>query len=505
MPGNPVLEVSDVTVSFSGNLALDAVSLSLQLGSFLGLVGENGAGKSTLLNVLSGTLKPDHGRIMVHGQEVHLNSPHDATRAGIFRVHQEQALIGQLTVAENLVLGFDKRFRRGPLIATDRLNAHAQRILNELGIEASPARLMRTYSFGARQLIELARVVSAIDTLNVDAPIVLLDEPTAVLSASELSTFVRYLEILKSSRNASVVFISHRLDEVIEHCDAQVVLKDGAIVATPAEPATAPELHKLMVGRERAADFYMESHQRRKFGVTAVEIDGVSVGHLQKFSLTIHEGEISGIAGLPRSGKHELAAAVFGASRIDGGEIRIAGRPGGRSIRSRIRGGLAYVPLHRSVEGISRGLSVQDNISNASWSDWSRLGLRQRRREARVAKDLVAKLRIRTMSVAQHAGSLSGGNQQKVVFARWVARKIKVLIADNPTRGVDAGAKEEIYQILRQLAADGTAILIVSDDLPELIGLSNTISVLRDGQLTARIDADVDTKPEEHLVVQHMV
>jgi ribose transport system ATP-binding protein len=499
---SPVLRAEDVTVSFSGNLALDSVSITVGTGSLVGLVGENGAGKSTLLNVLSGTIRPDRGRIWVHGQRTEVRTPQDATRAGIFRVHQEPALIGQLSVAENLVLGLDRQFRRGPVILRKRMTSHARRVLDELGFDYDATRLVRRYSFGACQLIELARVIAVIDALQVAAPIVLLDEPTAALSGSEMQSFERYLEILRSTRNASVVFVSHRLSETIAYCDELVVLKDGSVVTTTERSSTVEDLHKLMVGRERATDYFAESQQCTEFGELVGEI---SIGLLESNSLTIRQGEIVGVAGLPRSGKHELAEAVAGVSHWGTHEVRLFGTRAGRTLRSRMSAGVAYVPLDRATEGISQGMSVSDNIANASWTDWSRFGVRRVGTESQISRDLVKHLNIRTASIAQRAGSLSGGNQQKVVFARWIARKVRLLIADNPTRGVDAGAKEEIYRILRQLATDGTAILLVSDDLPEIIGLSNRIYVIRDGKLTAELVADANAKPQEHQIIKYMV
>lgn len=499
------LRATEVTVSYSGNLALDAVNVSVPAGAHVALLGENGAGKSTLLNVLSGIVKPDRGHIEVHGRHVELRSPHDATAAGIFRVHQEPSLIGQLTVAENLVLGLDRNFRNGPVISRRRVLAHAERVLGELGFDYDPSRLVRNYSFGACQLIQLARTVATIDTVEAETPIVLLDEPTAALSGSELVAFERYIELLREKRNASLVFVSHRLSEAVDYCDEFVVLKDGRVVANPPAGTPVSQLHRLMVGRERAADFYAESRQGDQFGPLVVEVDRLSMGQLRDISLGVRRGEVVGVAGLPRSGKHELAAVVAGALHANSGEIRLLGHRAEASMRSRIAAGMGYVPLDRPLEGISQGMSVRDNIANASWPDWSTKGIRHRRAEAERARDLVTRLRVRTRSIAQQAGSLSGGNQQKVVFARWLSRELNLLITDNPTRGVDAGTKEEIYNILRDLVASGVAVLLISDDLPELIGLSNRIFVLRDGRVTAQIDASVDSKPEEHDVVQYMV
>jgi ribose transport system ATP-binding protein len=500
----PAIEATGLSVSFNGHPALRAVDLTVPVGGIVGIVGENGAGKSTLLNVLSGVVIPDRGELANHGIPLELRRPSDASAAGIFRIHQEQALLGQWTVAENLVLGATDRFRRGPFLARSRIRAHAQRVIDELDLPFDPDRLLRSYSFGDRQLVELARVVSAIDALEIERPVVLLDEPTAALSATSLDRFHRYLDVLRA-RRASIVFISHRLDECVQLCESFVILKDGSVVAKRPRGTDVDELHRLMVGRERADDFYVESRQRSTFGPEVLVVERASVAHAQDVSLQVRAGETVGLAGLPRSGKHDVGAAIFGAQHLRKGSVRINGSASGRGVGARIRSGCAYIPLHRSAEGIAAGLSVADNITLAAMSDTARRGVRRRTSELSLASGLVERLGIRCSSPRQRAGSLSGGNQQKVVFGRWLTRELTLLVADNPTRGVDAGAKEEIYHLLRDLTDTGVAVLVVSDDLPELVGLCNRIVVVRDGVVTAEVDAPAHGKPEEVDVVRHMV
>ena len=343
--------------------------------------------------------------------------------------------------------------------------------------------------------------------LKIDHPVVLLDEPTASLSGQELQIFFKIVRKLRADFAASVIFISHRLEEVLELSDRIYVLKDGQVVADTDPDVDERELHRLMVGREQSADFYGELLQREEddLGEPVLEVEKLSARGVKDVSLVIRGGEIVGIGGLVQSGKTDVGQAVFGAVpctgtiRVGGVEIR------GEGPQSRIQAGIGYIPLHRHAEGILLGKSILENMTLAALPQMSPRGILQPRREKEVAERYFKELRVKAPSIHQYMRNLSGGNQQKVVIGKWLACGLKVLIADNPTRGVDAGAKEEIYRVLRDLAASGMAILLISDDLLELIGLSNRILFMREGEISGDVPAPPEAKPAEHDVIELMV
>jgi ribose transport system ATP-binding protein len=506
----PRLTVRAVTKRFEAATVVDGVDLDVGAGQVVGLVGENGAGKSTLLNILSGLIAPDEGSMQLDGRPFRPSGYGAATALGIARVFQEQALVPNLRVFENLLLSHEGRFTRfGQVLQRRRMIDLAQAIADEAGIGVDVRRPTSALSFSKRQLVEIARACLVPSrVLGIEAPMVLLDEPTASLDRADEEVFFALLARMSSS--ASFLFVSHRLAEVLRVSDVVHVLKDGRLVATlGAGEADERQLHGLMVGRARVADYFRESEQASGGHDVALEARSLRRGGAYAdIQLAVRSGEILGIGGLLDSGKSELGKGLLGVDPPDEGEIRIgAGQWRRPDVRRALADGVGYIPSERLAEGIIADFPVAWNMSLASGGDLfsSRWGLWRSRREAEVAGQMIADLDIRGAQPEIPCRKLSGGNQQKVVLARWLCRFLRVLILDNPTRGVDAGAKEEIYGILRRLTSTGIAIVLISDELLELIGLSNRILILRHGRIGGIVDAPPDAKPSEVELVRMML
>ena len=385
------------------------------------------------------------------------------------------------------------------------MRAAARKVLGELAIDIDPDVRTSGLNFGTRQLVELARMVALATLGGVKDPIVLLDEPTSSLSRSDLARFVAIVDRLKSSFKASLIFISHRMEEVLELSDRLIILKDGRLVGTSTPNVDTGTLHRLMVGRERAADFYATGLQRKDLGEPVLQIESLTGAVFNDVTLTVHEGEIVGIGGLVQSGKTELGRAIFGA-HVSRGKIRICGKPAETlGIAERIDRGAGYVPLNRHHDGILLGRSIRDNIGLPDLAEGPAFGLVDDAAIDTWATRALAEIGIKAPGIGSLARHLSGGNQQKVVLAKWLRRKPKLLVLDNPTRGVDAGAKEEIYRLVRAAASRGCGILLITDDLVELIELSNRIALMRSGSLSAAMEAPPEAKPAEHDVIPLMV
>ncbi|MFO1058973.1 MAG: sugar ABC transporter ATP-binding protein [Dongiaceae bacterium] len=507
----PILRVEDVSKSFGGLAALSGVSLSVARNGITGIVGENGAGKSTLFNIISGILPADRGRIELDGREIRPRDYRAATLLGISRVFQEQALIPNIAVYENLLLGHEDRFVRwGQLLDRRRMIEVAERVVATIGLDIDVRRRTGDYDFSVRQSIEIARaclVPQAV--LGIAYPVVLLDEPTSALARSEEDAFFRLVARLKE--HGSVLFVSHRLGEVLRISDVIYVMKDGQVVAR-VDPAEADErrLHGLMVGRARDEDYYHEREQQQvETRPPVLDVAGLSRrGDYQDVSLTVREGEILGIGGLLDSGKSALGKGIAGVVPPDTGTVALAGGAAAApDLAALVRDGLGYVPAERHAEGMITDVPVSWNISLASGGDLfsTRLGIWRGREETAASERLIGELRIKAGGAASLCRTLSGGNQQKVVLARWLVRRPRLLVLDNPTRGVDAGAKEEIYALLRGLTAAGLGILLITDELLELIGLANRIVIMRQGRVTATLAAPPGGKPTEHELVALML
>jgi ribose transport system ATP-binding protein len=504
------LVARSVTKRFEAATAVDSVDLEIGAGQIVGLIGENGAGKSTLLNILSGIVAPDFGTMELDGQLYQPDGFGAAGARGISRVFQEQALIPNLRVYENLLLSHEARFTRfGQIMRRRAMIELAQAIADDAAIDVDVTCPTSLLSFSKRQLVEIARAcLVPWRVLGIEQPIILLDEPTASLDKADEAIFFALLTRMRTV--ASFLFVSHRLTEVLRASDVVYVLKDGRVVARlNANEVDERQLHGLMVGRERDADYYHESEQTIIGGGVALEARGLRrSGAYASVDLAVLAGEIVGIGGLLDSGKSELGKGLVGVEPPDEGDVRIGSGEWRRpDIGRALAEGIGYVPSERLVEGIIADFPAAWNISLASGGDLfsSSWGLWRSGRETDVAARMIADLDIRGARPGIPCRKLSGGNQQKVVLARWLCRSVRLLVLDNPTRGVDAGAKEEIYAILRQLTSAGVGIILITDELLELIGLSNRILIMRHGRVTGIVDAPPQAKPTEIELIRLML
>ena len=502
---DPALALTGIDKSFPGVRALKDVSIEIRAGEVVGLVGENGAGKSTLMKILSGVYQPDAGEIRLAGKPTRFASAADANRQGVGMVFQEQSLLTNLTVGENIYLGNEAQFTRFGLVNWRALYAAAARQLAKVQVNVDPRTRAATLDFATRQMVELAKAL----TLEEQASghlVILLDEPTSVLERAEIEILFARVRALKT--RASFIFVSHRLSEVLELSDRVYVMKDGAIVAElQARDADVKTLHRLMVGRGLQAEYYREPLQRPFGDEVVLELDGLGrSGAYRDVSLKLHAGEIAGIAGVLGSGREALTRTLAGLLPHDRGRLVV----GGREVRlstpaDAVDVELGYVPRERRAEGLVLYLSVAANITLPSLKDIVQRGLIDLGEEQRLAKSWVERLRVRTPGADALCLNLSGGNQQKVVLAKWLNAKARILILDHPTRGLDVGAKEEVYELVRAVTNEGVAVILTSDTLEETIGLSHTVLVMRDGVVTYRTPASPGAKPPQVDLIGHMV
>jgi ABC-type sugar transport system ATPase subunit len=470
----PLFECRQVSKRFGGIHALRSVDFSLAPGSVLGLVGENGAGKSTLINILGGVLPPDDGAMLLEGNNYLPQSPADAAMHGVRIAHQELNLFPNLSLAENLFLD---RLPAGPLgIRCTALRRQAREILDRVGLNHDPSTPTEQLASGERQLLEIAKA------LRGGSKLVIFDEPTTSLTQTESN---RLFEIIARLRvqGLGIIYISHQLNDVLRLADDVLVLRDGARQSlAPARSMNVPAMIRQMVGREVDQVFPARSGEPQN--EVALELRGVTRrGAIEDVNLRVHRGEIVGLAGMMGAGRTELARLIFGLDPLDAGSIVLNGRTLAHATPARSREhGAAFVTEDRRSEGLMLGASVDDNILVAAWPQFSRAGWLRSGKAGQAAAQIAEALRI-SGSLRRPVRQLSGGNQQKTVFAKWLLREPKILILDEPTRGIDVGAKEEIYQIIRRLTAEGTAILLISSEIEELLGLADRIVVLRAGRL----------------------
>jgi len=475
----PLLALTGVSKSFGAVAALRDVRLELRGHEVHGLVGENGAGKSTLVKILAGVHAPDRGVVTLDGRELVLAGPADARAAGIAVISQEPALFPDLSVAENIFIA------RQPLRGLRRidgaaLRARTRELFARLGVHLDPDRPARGLSIADQQLVEIAKA------LSFDARVVVMDEPTSALSGAEVERLFSVARTLRDA-GAAVLFISHRFEEIFALCQRITVLRDGHWISTdPAEDLTVDSLVRRMVGRDISA---MYPKSQASAGPARLEVRGLTrSGAFSDVSFTVHGGEIVALAGLVGAGRTEVIRAVFGVDRFDAGEVVVDGRrlpPG--DTPAAIAAGLALVPEDRRAQGLVMELSVARNLTLPRRWSLSRFGLLLAGAESRSARTWADRLRVKTARVTDPVSTLSGGNQQKVVLAKWLSTRPGVLIVDEPTRGIDVGTKAEVHGLLSRLAADGVAVLMVSSELPEVLGMADRVLVMHEGRLVADI------------------
>ena len=470
----PLVEAIDIKKSFGGVRALRGVSLALEAGEVHALVGENGAGKSTLIKILTGALSQDSGEILLRGERLEQNSPAKARSLGIAAIYQQPALFPDLTVAENIALG---KTSGGLWSKVDwpARRAHATQLLERIGAKIEPSTRAGELSMPQQQLVEIAKALDA------NASVLILDEPTASLGDQDAENLFRIIQELRA-KGVALVYISHRFEELGRVADRVTILRDGQSIETRAMAGTTKEdLIRLMVGRELETVFPGADGER---GEVALEVRGV-----QGVSLTVRRGEIVGLAGLVGSGRTRFAKTLFGLAPMSDGEIFVNGqRADIRSPGDAVARGLAYVPEDRRRHGVILGMPIAANTTLASLEKISGGGFLRFAEEQSLAQDFIAKLGVKAPSADTLAGDLSGGNQQKVALARWLATDPKILILDEPTQGIDVGAKSEIYRLIRELAARGLAILMISSETEEILGMSDRVAVMAKGKIVGILD-----------------
>jgi ABC-type sugar transport system ATPase subunit len=475
----PAVRFERISKRFVGVQALNDVSLEVAEGSCHALCGENGAGKSTLGKILAGIHVPDSGRLFVHGNAARFESPRDALAAGVGMVHQELAFCENLSVAENLLLG-GLPARRG-FVDRAETQRRARTMLDEIGADVDVQMQMRELTIAQQQLVQIATAVCG------GARIIVFDEPTSSLSQAEADRLYELIGVL-GKRGVTCLYVSHRMPEIYRLCDTISVLRDGRHVATqPVSALADAELVRLMIGRPLGE--YLPSAMDRPTGKELLRVERLTVaGKFRNVSLTLREGEIVGLAGLVGAGRSEFAHAVFGLEAPSSGSVFVDDKPAAiREPIDAIRLGLGLVPEDRKRQGLVLGESGLHNTSLPILDRLSRAGFVRRREEEELTQSFFTKLRVRTPGLDAPVAELSGGNQQKIVLARWLAARSRILILDEPTRGVDVGAKAEIHGLIRDLAARGNAVLLISSELPEVVTLSHRILVMRHGELVAEV------------------
>ena len=486
IPGRPLLEVHAISKAFPNVQALADVSLEVSAGEVLALIGENGAGKSTLLRILNGDYQADSGEILLDGKLAKFASPREAHTAGIRVIYQEPELVPGLNVAENIYVG--ELPGRGHFVDWRRLNDEAYARLAEFGFEReiSPTTLAEQLTPAQRQLVEILKA------LKQGVRVLALDEPMSSLSDEEAQRLFKIVQGLRG-QGVGIIYVSHRLREVLRIAQRVAVLRDGKLMGVvPAAECCEDELVKLMVGRKLAEVVAREDNCRSD---VVLSVEHLNAPGVHDVSFEVKCGEVVGFAGLVGAGRTELAKAIFGATKVTSGQVGVEGKPVSlHSPAQAMAAGMGYAGEDRKNESLFPILSVRENVSIAILERLRRLRFVDRKRENELVTSLVGKLRVKTPSLSQEVGKLSGGNQQIVVLARWLAREPRLLILDEPTRGIDVGAKAEIYQLVRQLAADGIGVIFISSELTEVLGVSDRIVVMQGGRITGEMPADGATE-----------
>ncbi|SEB91941.1 rhamnose transport system ATP-binding protein [Nocardioides exalbidus] len=493
----PVLVLRDVSKSFGPVVALRAGSISVEAGSIHALIGENGAGKSTLVKVVAGVHRRDSGTFELGGEAVDFGSTAESKQAGVAVIYQEPTLFPDLSVTENIFMG-RQPVTRGRRIDRQAMYTEAEALFARLGVRIDPRRPAEGLSIADQQIIEIAKAIS------LDARLLVMDEPTAALSGVEVERLFAVARSLRDEGRA-LVFISHRFDEVFALCDTVTVMRDGSYVDTRrVDETTSSDLVSLMVGRD-VDDLFPKTPA--EIGEPVLQVRGLTrAGVFHDIDLDVRAGEIVGLAGLVGAGRSEVARAVFGVDAYDSGSVTMLGKPvRARDPRSAIKAGMAFIPEDRRKQGLVIDSSVAGNVAAVIRRGIARAGLITGSMENRAAGPWAGRLEVKTSALDMNAATMSGGNQQKVVIAKWLATNPKLLIIDEPTRGIDVGTKSEVHRLLSELAGQGLAILMISSELPEVLGMADRVLVLCEGRLTAELDrADATPEAVMHAATHHL-
>lgn len=502
----PMLDLRQVTKSYPGVVALDRVNFAVRRSEIVGLVGENGAGKSTLMKILIGLIQPDAGSYHLRGRRVALKNPASAAEHGVGMVFQDGSLVPNLSIMENLFLCHEIGFRKFGFLAQRAMRTTAREVLSSVKVTWELDAPTSDIPPAVRQMVEIARLLWLSKLYRQENPVLILDEPTTVLTENERTTLFEILREIK--REASIILISHRLQEIVDNSDRIVVLKDGKkVTELEGRNAKINEIENMMVGHTFAAERYRESEQVEPANEIALSVRELSKrGAFEPMSFSVKKGEIVSLVGLVGSGKEELCRCITGLEKPDTGSVMLSGKRLVRgSPKETVRAGLGYVPIDRRSEGLALGMNVADNVNLLVLDQLKVGGLLSPSREKKNALRLIQECRIKTPAVSALCGNLSGGNQQKVVIAKWLSSKIRLLVLDHPTRGVDVGAKEEIYRLIRQLSSGGLAMIIMCDTLEEDIGLSHRMLVMKDGRLVGEVHCPRDRKPGPNELIDLIV
>lgn len=478
---SPILEVRGITKHFDGVQALRGIDIEVRPGEIHALLGENGAGKSTLIKIITGLYQQDQGEVLVAGEAVDFANVRAAHRTGVVALYQELSIVPTISVAENIMLGAGTHATLG-FVRWKELRAHAQALLDRLGQKINLRRLAGGLSPVQQTMVAVARA------LSIDAKVLILDEPTAALTDTEIEGLFAVLRSLRAE-GVAIVYISHRLEEVFALCDRLTVMRNGRTIVTKnVSDSSIDDVISTMVGREQN-ELYPE--RGTGGGKVVLSVEGLSGRRVRDVSFQVRAGEVLGVGGLAGSGRSELLRLLAGAQKNSAGIVQVDGiTVVGRGVGRALDAGIALVPEERRAQGVILSAPIADNIAIANLKSVSPGGIVSQRRIVQLAKRSLDELQIKASSVRQPVGQLSGGNQQKVVLAKMLARNPKVLLMDEPTRGIDVGTKAEIYRLIRELAAKGTAVIAVSSELPELIGLSDRILVMHEGRVSGEVEAD---------------
>lgn len=474
--------MKNISKSFSENQVLTEVDFEVRKGEIHALMGENGAGKSTLVKVLTGIHHRDSGIIKIKGKEVEFSNPKQAEEEGIVVIHQELNIIPYLTVAQNIYLGKEITYGKTGILNTDKMNKLAAKTLKQLGVtDIKPQDIAGELSVGKQQMVEIARALST------NAEVIIMDEPTSALTDREIEKLFNVIHSLKE-QGVAFVYISHRMEEIFQICDRISILRDGNYIGTKYIADTSfEEVVKMMVGRELGERYPVKNN---KIGEVIFQVENLTInGLFESVNFEVREGEILGVSGLMGAGRTEVMEAIFGYRKKDSGTVKLNGKP----LKTNhpinlIKEKIGFITEDRKGKGLVLDSSIRENIALTNFEIISKFGVIERSEERNLVEKLIRKLRVKASSIEQKAETLSGGNQQKVVIAKWLGINPKVLILDEPTRGVDIGAKKEIYSIMNQLAKNGVAIIMISSELPELLGVSDRIMVMHEGKVKAFFD-----------------